>query len=104
MTAECLACKDGVTEAEYCITYPLTLGCKPVPEPCCKEMIAKCLACDEDVSPAEYCLKYPLTVGCKTIPSDTCLEECKPCDGCVAPNENCELPCDQEKCDKCNNV
>lgn len=57
-------------------------------------MIAKCLACDEDVSPAEYCLKYPLTLGCKTIPSDTCLEECKPCDGCVAPNENCELPCD----------
>ena len=35
MTAECMACVEGVTQAEYCGRHPDTVGCKPVPADSC---------------------------------------------------------------------
>ena len=92
MTAPCLACAAGVTQAEYCAKKPRTVGCPVVeptcaltrckegytciegkgcvreaPKPCCRAMNAKCLACTEGKTVGEYCLANPKTVGCPVI-------------------------------------
>lgn len=44
MTAECLACSKGVTEQEYCQSYPYTAGCATTTNPTC----ALCSTCGGD--------------------------------------------------------
>merc|ERR1719223_1264281 len=68
MTAECLSCAAGVSEAEYCAANPRTYGCEP-PRMCCMAMISSCLACSAGISEAEYCAANPNTVGCEPAPT-----------------------------------
>jgi hypothetical protein len=97
MTAQCLACAEGLYPREYCQLYPDTAGCKREPDSmdgnigiimdgspigtngidgiCCKAMTAPCLACAEGVTPYEYCLKYPETIGCKSDCNDVCYDD-----------------------------
>ena len=97
MTAQCLACAEGVSPHEYCQEYPQTEGCKREPDSmdgnigiimdgspigtngfdgiCCKAMTAPCLACAAGVTPYEYCLKYPETIGCKSDCNDVCYDD-----------------------------
>lgn len=96
MTASCLSCSQGISEAEFCLLLPDTPGCvketptepptEPATEPpkppeiptetptkpprfCCRAMTASCLACALGVSELEYCLGNPSTVGCE-MPSE----------------------------------
>ena len=93
ITAQCLACAVGVTQAKYCAKNPRTVGC-PVADPtcalirckegytciegkgcvkdqhppiCCRAMHAQCLACTEGSTVGEYCLANPKTAGCPAI-------------------------------------
>ena len=120
MTAQCLACAEGVYPHEYCQEYPQTEGCKREPDSmdgnigiimdgspigtngfdgiCCKAMTAPCLACAEGVTPYEYCLKYPETIGCKSDCNDVCYDdemkeddlECIACQSGRPPKQICE--------------
>merc|ERR1711959_758046 len=59
MTAECLACKRGISVRKFCKKYKNRgkFGC-PKQEPCCQAMTAECLACKRGISVRKYCKKY----------------------------------------------
>eukprot|EP00493_Phyllostaurus_siculus_P028047 UN28395 len=62
MNADCLACSAGMSVADYCDSYPETIGCDRTM--CCMAMTADCLACSAGVSFEEYCNMFPQTDGC----------------------------------------
>jgi len=62
MNADCLACSAGMSVADYCNSYPETIGCDRTM--CCMAMTADCLACSAGVSMDEYCNMFPQTDGC----------------------------------------
>jgi len=67
LTADCMACGQGVSTAEYCKTHPRTAGCDQASGGggmCCQAMTADCLACKHDVSTEGYCQNNPDTAGC----------------------------------------
>merc|ERR1712072_1024266 len=67
LTAQCLACVQGVSQAEYCEEKPKIVGCKPPPEDpkvCCDAIIASCEACKAGVPEKEYCSRNPRMNGC----------------------------------------
>merc|ERR1719361_1626942 len=63
LTPQCMACKDGVSEEEYCDKNPGQFGCPSkhtttTMEPttgkvCCKALTVQCLACAQGVTPLE---------------------------------------------------
>ena len=68
-TSLCLACAEGVTEAEYCRRNPETVGCKPPPAPICRCIgdSLECKACTNGVTEEQYCADYPDTDGCPQV-------------------------------------
>merc|ERR1712176_1269170 len=61
MTAQCLSCAAGQTEAEYCKLNPQTVGC---PRKCCKALTLQCLSCAADQTEEEYCADNPTFPDC----------------------------------------
>merc|ERR1719220_126336 len=109
MTADCLACAQGITTEEYCDANPQFPGCfqakilpaalevgraeslgKP-PKFCCMGMTADCLACSAGVSVDKYCRKHPKTVGC---PPRMCCKamtaDCLACAQGITTEEYCD--------------
>jgi len=67
MTANCLACSEGMTEERYCAINPDTSGCKTEVElSCCRAYTAQCMACVAGITIEEYCHFKPHSFGCQT--------------------------------------
>ena len=64
-TAKCVACKKGMSVADYCKRYPRAKGCSAQKSACCKARTAECLACRKKISVKRYCRAYPRTKGCR---------------------------------------
>lgn len=62
VTADCEACKYGVSTQSYCKKFPKMDGCDQ--KVCCEAMTADCLACKKGVSVMEFCKGKPETEGC----------------------------------------
>lgn len=81
LTAKCLSCVEGVSEAQYCESNPATVGCEEEskekeeeipssevstpPTPCCMALTADCLSCSQGLTVQEFCERNPEEIGCE---------------------------------------
>jgi len=74
MTAECMACTEGLTVEEFCSKPELAAtaaGCprapaQPQPRACCMAMTAECMACSENLTVEAFCATVDLSFAAMT--------------------------------------
>merc|ERR1712193_470446 len=83
ISAQCEACKAGVSVEEICRTWvvdssdPLSFHSRPLdgcpkkqPKPCCRANTLECQACDAGVSEEEFCRRKPHSHVCPKKPTN----------------------------------